>query len=483
MDLPLADPHDIGEFRSRKYAPDALDNVRVREIEGLRGGQGDLLKDMVDDTANDMYSSMVHGTVKDHLMPELLVRAGITDQQVIADLLAPRGGAATLSGHRGSIDRLVVDAHVAAQRPAYAGLATHAGIPFLVDPITPLLQGQLRPEDAWAKLPFGRSEEVRPADLQAAGARRALVEAVVDFQVTAGATGVIPPYPYVASPEDPWFRIALDLLTDTAAYMARAGIRLPVVPVLCAQLHGFGNPKAFEGGLDHFAEIAGSLDPQYIALCLSPAGSANDGYAKVFRLFQAAARVRETNVPVLAWRQGVYGLALVAAGLDGYETGLGTREQTNIRGSILSRKPQPQRKKGGGGAAPGVFLEPLGRSVPAKVAHALLGQLSMRAKVMCDDETCCPHGPASTLDHRREHAARARARALAALEEMPQSAWRLHRISRDAQASVTLITQANAVLRQEKIKDRLHTESSASLASVADHLRALGQATGGHDTT
>lgn len=412
-------------------------------------------------------------------MPELVIRPGITDQQVVADLLAPRGGGRSWAGRRAPIDRLVVDAHVAALRPHYADLAAGAGVPFLVDPVTPLLQGELREKDPWSRLPFGRAEATSAADLLDRGARQQLVEAVVDFQVEAGTTGIIPPYPYVSSVDSPWFGIACDLVTETAVYMHRAGIRIPIVPVFCGQLQSFGNPENWAHGIDHYAQIAGTVQPQFVALCLSPAGSGTDGYAKVLRLFQAATRLRATNLSVVAWRQGIYGPALVAAGIDGYETGLGTREQTNIAASVSSRKPRPEGVgRSGGAATPGVYLEPLGRSVPVVVAQALLGQISMRAKVMCEDETCCPHGPASTLDHQREHAARARARALAALTDMPHPAWRLHRVSRDAQVGVTLIQQANAVLRELKVARQLHSGSMASLASVTDHLRATVRASG-----
>src|SRR5437588_328542 len=98
-------------------------------------------------------------------------------------------------------------------------------------------------------------------------------------------------------------------------------------------------------------------------------------------------------------------------GLDGYETGIGTREQSNVAGMISSRKPKPAgKKRKGSGGLPGVYLEPLGRSVPSPIAETLLGSRAMRPKVMCDDERCCPDGAGSTLDHRAPHAVRTRAR-------------------------------------------------------------------------
>src|SRR5256885_13682491 len=85
-------------------------------------------------------------------MPELLIRPGQNDHEVIQDLLAPGGAAILLPQSRPLIDRLVVDAHVAAARPEFAEATQRAGIGMLVDPLTPLWQGPLRPEDKWATL-------------------------------------------------------------------------------------------------------------------------------------------------------------------------------------------------------------------------------------------------------------------------------------------------------------------------------------------
>lgn len=401
---------------------------------------------------------------------ELLIRPGSNDHQVVADLLAPGGASALLPTGRQLISRLVVDAHVASQRPLFAQAAAGAGIPYLIDPLTHLLQGEVRPDDRWARLPFGHAAALSPSDLVSDEARRAIVEAVVDFQVEAGATAVIPAYLYAASIDDPWFATSLDMVTKTATYMQSAGIRLPLIPMLCAQLQSFGVEKNWTDGIDRFAAVALDVDPAAVGFCLSPAGNATDGYHKVLRLFASAVRLSQKGVPVLAWRQGIYGPALVAAGAQGYETGIGTREQCNMARAIASRGPRSNEKKRSGGAAPGVFLDPLGRSVSMPVAHALLGDLRMRPKVMCDDEQCCPLGPTSTLDQHREHAVRARARAIAALDSMPQRTWKLHRIARDSRGAATLLSQATKTLKALGISVTLRDTGATSLARVAEHL-------------
>lgn len=404
-------------------------------------------------------------------MSELLIRPGPNDHVVIQDLLAPGGTAVFLPRARPLIDRLVIDAHVAKARPEFANAATAAGVPVVVDPLTPFWQGELRDKDKWAQLPFGRSAKLDVADLSNPFVKETLVSQVVDFQVEHGATAIIPPYPYVTSPADPFFELAVDLLRVTARYMRQNGLALPVLPVLCAQLQGFGTEKTWETGIDRFANAALDLGPEAIGICLSPAGAGNDSYNKVLRLFTSARRIKRTGARVIAWRQGIYGPGLVAAGLDGYETGIGTRELCNVSSSITSRKPPKPGKKQGGGGVPGIYLEPLHRSVSSRVGETLLGHRSMRPKVMCDDERCCPNGAASTLDQRRQHAVRTRARELAALEGQPHASWRLHQIAKDARAAADLAVQANEVLREAQIPERIRTSGYDSLARVAEFIR------------
>jgi hypothetical protein len=403
---------------------------------------------------------------------EMFIRPALNDHEVVSDLLAPGGSAIVLGAHRPIVSRLVVDASVAARRPQFAEAAAAAGIPFIVDPLTPFLQGEKREEDPWARLPFG-DHRLPDASAFAERARRAeFVSRVVDFELERGATAIVPPYPYLAGPDDPWLLVALDWLRLTRDYLASLGVALPVLPVFCGQLMRFGADRAWGGGLDHFAAAAADMHAQAIAVCLSPAGNGKDSYHKVWRLFEALQHVKQVSgLPVIAWRQGVFGPALVAAGLDGYETGIGVSEQSNVRGNISARRPPKPGQKAGRGGSPGVYLEPLGRSVNPRVAKRLLSDVSMRPKVMCTDERCCPHGASSTLDHAREHAVRSRARELATLDALPARSWRLNHMVTKSHAAITLAKQANRVLQHEGEPLRIHTTALEALARVAEELR------------
>lgn len=174
----------------------------------------------------------------------------------------------------------------------------------------------------------------------------------------------------------------------------------------------------------------------------------------------------------MAWRQGVFGPGLVAAGLDGYETGAGTREKADVRAWITRKKPRANPTEPSGGPPPKmVYLEGLGRSVTIDVARALLGDLDTRARLICDNESCCPHGVDSMLDHRTRHTINARAERMRDLNAMPQTAWRLHQVGKDAQQAVRTTQRAQLVLRRAGVETKLESRAQESLARVAEHLR------------
>jgi hypothetical protein len=212
-----------------------------------------------------------------------------------------------------------------------------------------------------------------------------------------------------------------------------------------------------------------------VALCLTPVGDAKDSYAKVLRYFLTAQRVKRAGMTTLAWRQGVFGLGVTAAGLDGYETGIGTGEKADVRNMLARRKPRPPGETRGGGGQTMVYLEPLGRSVPRGVAETLLGDRGMRARLICDDERCCPHGIKSMLDDARAHAVRSRARRLGELAEMPHRTWRLHQVAKEAKLAASLARRSTLVLRSEGVDTQLQPAAQDALARVAEFLRKVDE--------
>lgn len=404
-------------------------------------------------------------------MSELLIRPSFNDHKVVADLLSP----SPFSGSR-PISRLVLNAWDATRKPQFGELAAKSGTPLIVDPMTPLLQAPVDPDDPWVQLvPYGRSEAVTGRDLVNPFVLDRLVADVVEFQVSQGATVVIPPYFYAAKPDSDEFRASIAAISRTARRLRADGIAFPIMPILCVQLRGFLHRPDWRVALDEFASAAIDVGPQAIGFQFSPLGKGAESYAKILDLLVGARHLRSAGVPTFAWRQGVYGHALVAAGLDGYECGMGIGEQTDVKAAIGTHKPtkKPSKKF----SAEGVFIAPLGRSFLPSVARILLEERSLKGRLICDSVRCCPHGADSMRASKgRPHAVRARARGLQELDAIPNVEWRLHHIGKEAASGYVSASKANEALARAGVPNRIKADNYARLEEVMDYLRRQGVA-------
>jgi len=410
-------------------------------------------------------------------MSELLIRPGHNDHLVVADLLAPSAGAVLLPHTRPPISRLVLDAPLAAREPQFREAAQDAGVPLLIDVLSPLLQAEIDRADAWAKLPFARAEAVSTDMLANPFFQTKLVEETVQFQIENGASAIIPPYLYAETPHDPAFEASLAMIALTAKYLRQNSMVLPLFVVLCVQRRGFASQRTWHDGIERFARTAVDVGPQALGLCVSPMGSGEEKLSTVLSTFTMAQRLKDTGARVVAWRQGFYGPGLVAAGLDGYETGIGLREATNIANLRSARKPRiPDPAKRKRAASAGIYMPGLGRSLSRDVATMLFEHHVLRSQLVCDDRRCCPKGASSTLEDPRPHAVRARARQLRHIDSMPHTAWRLHDVSKDAYAAALLASKANEVLATAGQTTRIKTAGYEALAQTADLLGQNHQA-------
>ena len=404
-------------------------------------------------------------------MAELLIRPIHNDHLAIANLLIPPARAGLASVRR-PISRLVVDAHLAQAQRQYRDTAADAGTPLIIDPRTDLLQVDTDPRIGWAKLPYA-SDQAWGARLTDPFELSALVEATVDFQIKQGASAVLAPYFYAQSPEDPAFDATLYALRLTARHLRRTRINLPLIALLAGSHHGFARTRAYADGIDRFTAAALELGPQFIAFAFSPNGSGKDGQGKVAQLLDAAQQMKRSGAAVIAWRQGFFGPALVAAGVDGYETGAGVGEKTDVKDTLARAKPGSRDKKVEGGVWP-VYTDALGRSIPGAQMKVLLAEPAARSLLVCRDERCCKHGGDSMLarDNRRQHNIRSRAKALRELEQMPHRRWRLHQVAKDAHATTVTTMKINKILHElgDPRESPLPTASHEAIAHVAELL-------------
>ena len=403
---------------------------------------------------------------------DLFVRAGRFDNLVIDELLAPATAGVPFGGRRVPMRGLVIDSPTAVAQPALRQAAEAAGLPLIVDPLTHLFQDQQEPNKGWAALDFADASAREADHFFEDSVLAALVQKSVAFQLDHGASILVPPYFYAKSPTDPWFQVQMAANRTTAEYLRAEGINLQVAPIFAGSLKGFGAQRYWAAGVDEFLRSVAKLNVRYVPVALS-SSRAKSGDTE-YRLAAYLATVRHvgTAAPVIAWRQGQYGLAAVAAGAVGYQTGPGVDERCDFAQFSRARRPKPPPEKGKGPKmSRHIYLSRFGRSVSERVAQTLISNGYLRGALTCADPACCPNGASSMTTDWRQHAVRSRARELDELKQMPDAGWRLNHVARLAERAADVARSANEVLAKSDIKDRVPEASFRALTIVADAIR------------
>jgi hypothetical protein len=397
---------------------------------------------------------------------DLLIRATRNDHTIVDHFLTPTSAAFTST--RQPIGTVVADAQVAVARPQLHKITGDAGVPYVIDPLTPLLQSEQAPIDPWARLPFAHPEPLEVADLSA-GMLDELIDRTITFQRELGATELVPPYFYSARRHDAWWQADLAILRRTATYLSEHGIDLPVLPVAALSLPEYGPRSTWTKGIDEYLDATKALNVTRVALSWSWSNPAVATDARIGLLLGATRHAAE-RVPVVGWRSGAFGVAMTAVGAMGYETGIGSRESLHYVALANSRKPRDRR--GGGGQAY-VYLTEFGRSVPRRVGEALLAAPAIAGSLLCDPTNmCCPDGATSMRDAWREHAVRERRRELDQIAAIPPSlSWRLNHVGQRAERARTLAVTANEILERRRVPGRLPVDTFAALQRVTSTMR------------
>lgn len=393
----------------------------------------------------------------------LFLRPGRQDHKVVADLLTPGPGTRWLHGEP-LLGGVVIDATIAESRPQLAEAAAGAGIAALVDPLTFFIQGEVDATDAFSRLPYGIASDHGADDIDLAW----LVDTVVEFQMSSGATTLVAPYFHVTEAESSWGRLNLTLVERTAERCQALGVNLPAVAVLSGSRRTLSSRAGLEY-IDSLLTRSRAVGVGAVGICASPAGKPNDSYDGVMRVATILGRAQAHDLPVIAWRQGAYGPALAALGAGGYECGLGAGETSDITAMQTRRRPRPVSGPKFSPRA-SVFLPAIGRSVKPDVAEVLLRDPRIQGELLCDLPGCCS-SIEETLSDPRRHAARTRAFQLQELSDQPRR-WRVQQQLRDTENAIGTARRANEVL-----SDAGHAYSvpARNLQAIADVLRFEGE--------
>lgn len=403
---------------------------------------------------------------------DLFVRAGRTDNRVLDELVAPATAGMPFGGRRVPMRALVLDAPTAAGQPGLRDSALSAGLPLLIDPLTYLFQDQQPAGSGWASLGFADFRSFSPGEFTSDAELDNLIHRTLSFQLDHGASVLIPPYFHAKSPDDPWFQVQLAVNRRTTAYLRSEGINVPTAPVLAGSLRGFGSRASWAAGVDTFVRSLSNLNVRYVPLALSSSRAQRGDTEDRLGAYLATVHHVAGTADIIAWRQGQYGLASVAAGAIGYQTGLGTDERCDL--PALGRARRPKLKKSSPRMPKRIYVGRFGRSLSSTAVEALIATGYLRGALACTDATCCPDGTSSMLTDWRQHAVRSRARELDDIRAMPNAAWRLNHVARQAERAADDARAANEVLENAEIAERVPEASFRALTAVLDAIREVG---------
>lgn len=361
-------------------------------------------------------------------MAELLIRSGSQDVTLIEAVL---GGP---PARRPS--RLVVDAHVAVRSPRIAAAAARAGVPFLVDPQTHLLQDYQHPADHWAQLPFARPELSTPADLLRPGRAEQIAADVIEYQLQHGASGVLAPYVHIARRDDGWREVQTALWRATRRYANQANMQLPILAVLALGWRLLDRGR-WQDTFDPLRAEMLALNPSEVLLAASRVDAGTTPDLRLASMIAVVRRLTRTH-PVIAWQQGALGLASVAGGAIGYECGIGWRDRCDLPAAMAQH-----RTHNSGGTARPVYITSLLRSIPKTLVRALSADARILAALTCLDPSCCPNGRRGLLEDMRAHAIASRLAAIRDLTAPAKPAWRWNHLAHAAQAGLDLAQRIN----------------------------------------
>ena len=376
-------------------------------------------------------------------MPDLVFRPTGLDAGLIERAIAPLA-------HRSPASlvikpRLVLNAVLAARNPAFVHSARRAGVPILVDTQLPYLQDRQHVDDGWAALPFADWRALTPADLSPE--RQAhIVEADLRYQIENGATRLLTPYVHVARGGDGWLETQVALYRLTREILNHAGVHLPVTAVLDLGWRALDR-ATWSTTLNPLLDVIAVAGYEEIALAGSSVDAGARPAQRLADLLATVSRCART-APVIAWRQGLYGEACVAAGALGYETSLGWGERCDTPAWRRARR-NPAPSKDTPRTPRPVYIGKLGRSIPKGTVERLVGHRSIAPDLPCGTaEGCCPNGIAGLLGDSRWHTLYSRVSSLRTLSEVDPG-FRWSHIARRAAEGLDLAERINVVASRE----------------------------------
>lgn len=370
---------------------------------------------------------------------ELTLRVGAADELLVRRLYGLLPGAPR-APHRPA--RLVVDAHVSlsAQGKGLTAAAREAGVPVLIDPETYYLQDSQHAAAPWCKVPYAKAAAAAPSALMSSSVQASLVEKVINYQVTNGATAVIAPYVHIERPTPGWTQVQVGLWRRTAEYVQATGLNLPVIAVVAIGWRCLHPTRGIRALADLWTALD-ALHPDEVALAVSKVHAGAQPADRIAELLMLVDDLASSYPKVTMWQQGLLGEACVIQGAAGYESGIGWRDKCDLQ----SRKAQSRSPSDGHPGAQPVYVRELGRGVSKRRLELARGKRRIWSRLVCPFPDCCAPAGDDLLGDARRHSVVSRARELGELDATKATRWRWNHLTLRLADGIDIAQRLNAL--------------------------------------
>lgn len=232
------------------------------------------------------------------------------------------------------IDRVIFPANFFKFYHLTVDILKKSGIPFTTDPATNrLVYTSFSKTEGVMKLPYSSGNEVTPIqkkDFHSISQVQEYVKKVIDFQKENGVTEFVAPFFFAKSYDDEWFNINLKLLKESMAYRDANYSGLPVWAGICMNVENWHDDEEKTKILNSY--VKASADGYFVY------GDPISNQSNLTQLYHYADLLKKlqssSTSPVVACRVNGLGLILLALGLSGISSGIGSLD--SFRESILS---------------------------------------------------------------------------------------------------------------------------------------------------
>jgi hypothetical protein len=240
-----------------------------------------------------------------------------------------------------------------------------------------------------------------------------MVEKIVQFAATNNFTAVLAPTHFLGQgPTDPWFQIDRNLVLSLRQVLDACGLKeVSIYYPLAIPGRFFLEP----GALTHLKAAFSGLPIDSLWLRIHPFGS-DSGDTSLRRYILACRELHTLNIPIVAEKTGVLGLALMAFGAaSGVESGIASGEKFDQGRLVRPRKPNAKF-----GKTSRVYISDLGIFLSRKEAEEFFALRGTR-QFACRNTQCCSRGFESMIDDSRRHFAYSRMGQVALLSRLTPS--------------------------------------------------------------